>query len=69
MAAGCLLRDRLEELWLHIDQLHLTYLEADESPRKLDEKKRLEGNLIIELNFTVDRSANICLLKLFIFFM
>lgn len=43
MAAGCLLRDRLEELWLHIDQLHLTYLEADESPRKLDEKKRLEA--------------------------
>ncbi|XP_075217462.1 PUB and ZnF_RBZ domain-containing protein tamozhennic [Lycorma delicatula] len=43
MAAGCLLRDRLEELWLHIAQLHLTYLEADESPRKLDEKKRLEA--------------------------
>lgn len=45
MAAGCLLRDRLEELWLHIDQLHLTYLQADESPRKLEEKKRLEGNV------------------------
>lgn len=37
---GC---DRFRELWLEIDQYHLNYLEADESPRKLDEMRKLEG--------------------------
>lgn len=37
---GC---DRFRELWLEIDQYHLNYLEADESPRKIDELRKLEG--------------------------
>uniref|UniRef100_A0A1B6G7C1 RanBP2-type domain-containing protein n=1 Tax=Cuerna arida TaxID=1464854 RepID=A0A1B6G7C1_9HEMI len=43
MAADYMVRDRIQDLWQQIDRLHLTYLHTDESPRKIDEKKRLEG--------------------------
>jgi hypothetical protein len=36
--------DRLQEIWQSIDQLHLSYLEMEESPEKLDHRMRLEGN-------------------------
>lgn len=41
---GC---DRLRDLWLEIDQYHLNYLEADESPRKVDELRKLEGIIVL----------------------
>jgi len=41
--AEYLIRDRLRDLWHQIDEHHLSYLQADESPRKIEEKKRLEG--------------------------
>ena len=31
------------ELWLRIDQLHLNYLKAEESTKKIDIRKKLEG--------------------------
>jgi spermatogenesis-associated protein 2 len=34
--------DRLQEIWQSIDQLHLSYLEMEESPEKLDHRMRLE---------------------------
>ena len=32
------------ELWLKIDQLHLKYLQSEDTPAKLDIRKKLEGN-------------------------
>ncbi|XP_054277296.1 uncharacterized protein LOC128996182 [Macrosteles quadrilineatus] len=45
MAVDYMVRDRigLRDLWAQIDHLHLNYLQADESPRKIDERKRLEA--------------------------
>jgi hypothetical protein len=43
MAVDYLVRDRIQDLSTLIDHLHLNYLQTDESPRKIDEKKRLEG--------------------------
>ncbi|XP_001809413.1 protein tamozhennic [Tribolium castaneum] len=34
--------DRLREVWQAVDQLHLSYLEMEESPEKLDHRIRLE---------------------------
>nr|XP_022911897.1 uncharacterized protein LOC111422872 [Onthophagus taurus] len=34
--------DRLPELWNQINSLHLSYLEMDESPKKLEHRQRLE---------------------------
>uniref|UniRef100_A0A1B6D5H0 RanBP2-type domain-containing protein n=1 Tax=Clastoptera arizonana TaxID=38151 RepID=A0A1B6D5H0_9HEMI len=41
--AEYMVRDRMHDLWQQIEHQHLSYLHADESPRKLDEKKRLDG--------------------------
>lgn len=41
--AEMLLCDRLDELWLLIDQQHLLYMELDESPRKIDQREKLES--------------------------
>ena len=35
------------ELWLKIDQLHLKYLQSEDTPAKLDIRKKLEGELFI----------------------
>ena len=35
--------DRTSELWLKIDQMHIKYLQAEETPAKLDIRKKLEG--------------------------
>ena len=35
------------ELWLKIDQLHLKYLQSEDTPAKLDIRKKLEGELIV----------------------
>lgn len=37
------IRDRLPELWRQIDNTHFSYLETDDSPEKLDQRKKLEG--------------------------
>ena len=36
--------NRTAELWLKIDQLHLKFLQAEETPAKLEIRKKLEGN-------------------------
>lgn len=38
-------RDPLETLWKEILDLHWNYLEMDESLKKIDERKKLEGRL------------------------
>lgn len=45
MATDYTLRNRTRDLWEQIEHLHLTYLETDESLRKIDERKRLEGKI------------------------
>ena len=35
--------NRTAELWLKIDQLHLKFLQAEETPAKLEIRKKLEG--------------------------
>ena len=35
------------ELWLKIDQLHLKYLQSEDTPAKLDIRKKLEGEPIV----------------------
>lgn len=37
------LRDRLPTLWRRIEDAHYSYLETDDSPEKLQQKKKLEG--------------------------
>ena len=42
------------ELWLKIDQLHLKYLQSEDTPAKLDIRKKLEGELfIVRRDFTL----------------
>ncbi|XP_049963535.1 protein tamozhennic isoform X1 [Schistocerca serialis cubense] len=41
--ADFLLHDRVRELWMQIDQLHLSYLQTDESLYKLEQREKLEG--------------------------
>lgn len=38
-------RDPLEELWKEILEIHWRYLETEESMKKIDERKILEGRL------------------------
>ncbi|CAH2042219.1 unnamed protein product, partial [Iphiclides podalirius] len=40
------LRDRLPALWRRIEDTHYSYLETDDSPEKLLQKKKLEGYII-----------------------
>lgn len=44
--------DGLQEIWHKIDHLHLSYLEMEESPEKLEQRNRLEGcqNSIVFFN-------------------
>jgi len=35
--------NRTADLWLKIDQLHLKFLQAEETPAKLEIRKKLEG--------------------------
>ena len=37
------------ELWLKIDQLHLKYLQSEDTPVKLEIRKKLEGEPIDKL--------------------
>lgn len=37
------LRERLPALWRRIEDAHYSYLETDDSPEKLQQKKKLEG--------------------------
>lgn len=42
---GYYAQDRLQELWQQIGSLHLSYLEMEESPQKLEQRNKLEGNM------------------------
>ena len=35
--------DQTADLWLKIDQFHLNYLKSDETTKKIDIRKKLEG--------------------------
>lgn len=35
--------EMINELWLQIDKLHLSYLQTEESPDRIEQKKKLEG--------------------------
>jgi len=34
--------EMINELWLQIDKLHLSYLQTEESPDRIEQKKKLE---------------------------
>ena len=38
--------DQTADLWLKIDQFHLNYLKCDENSKKIDIRKKLEGDYI-----------------------
>jgi len=38
--------NRLAELWMLIEQLHLSYLQTDESLHKIEQRNKLEGNFV-----------------------
>lgn len=38
-------QDRLQEIWNKINSLHLLYLDMEESPQKMEQRNKLEGNL------------------------
>lgn len=44
--------NRLAELWMMIEQLHLSYLQTDESLHKIEQRNKLEGNSIFLISFT-----------------
>ena len=41
--------DQTADLWLRIDQLHLNYLKSEHNTKKLEIRKKLEGNLFLQL--------------------
>ena len=42
------------ELWLKIDQLHLKYLQSEDTPSKLDIRKKLEGECLSVLMYFIE---------------
>lgn len=46
--AEYLTQDRLSELKRHINQLHYSYLETEETPQKIDQRQKLEGMCVKE---------------------
>jgi hypothetical protein len=42
--------NRMAELWMIIEQLHLSYLQTDESLGKIEQRGKLEGNFISIIN-------------------
>lgn len=42
-------RDILPDLWEEILKRHWTYLETEESIQKIEERKKLEGNISIKI--------------------
>ena len=41
--SSVVLIDQTADLWLKIDQFHLNYLKSDETTKKIDIRKKLEG--------------------------
>lgn len=37
-------QDRPQEIWHKINSLHLSYLEMEESPQKMEQRNKLEGS-------------------------
>lgn len=40
---GYYVQDRLQALWQKIETLHLSYLQMEDSPQKLEQRAKLEG--------------------------
>lgn len=43
--ADYFVQDRLQELWQQINHSHLTYLDTEDSPQKIEQRNKLEGNV------------------------
>lgn len=50
MANDLILRskDKLQEISMKLEQSHLAYLQTDDSPLKLDQRRKLEGINVIK---------------------
>lgn len=56
--------EMINDLWLQIDTLHLSYLHTEESPQRIEQKKKLKGKhiniwLIFEFNLEQNQSCEI----------
>ena len=51
--------DQTADLWLRIDQLHLNYLKSEHKTKKLEIRKKLEGNLFLHLICSFFMTINI----------
>ena len=38
----------INDLWLQIDKLHLSCLQTEESPQRIEQKRKLKGNTFLE---------------------
>lgn len=45
--AEYLIHGKLQEFWQQIDHLHLSYLDTEDSPQKIDQRNKLEGISIL----------------------
>ena len=45
--------DQTADLWLKIDQFHLNYLKSDETTKKIDIRKKLEGKKLNESSILI----------------
>lgn len=50
-------KDRLQEISMKLEQSHLVYLQTDDSPLKLQQRHKLEGNvyqiILCNVNFYI----------------
>ena len=44
---------RTADLWLKIDQHHLNYLKAEDGPKKLSIRKKLEGKYFVDIFYNI----------------
>ena len=51
--------DQTADLWLRIDQLHLNYLKSEHNTKKLEIRKKLEGNLFLQLKCSFHMTIDI----------
>jgi hypothetical protein len=45
--------NQLAELWMMIEQLHLSYLQTDESLHKIEQRNKLEGSPICFISYGI----------------
>ena len=50
----------INNLWLQIDKVHLSYLQTEESLQRIEQKKKLEG-LILPNSYLLTKPCNFIL--------